>query len=408
MPWFLFAGILLFALNLRGPIVAIAPILGQLQSDLGLPSAAAGLLTSLPVLCFALVTPLAASLIKHAGAERAVMISLVGILIGTIVRTQDGFQAAVFGTTIIGAAITIGNVVVPVIVRRDFPAARVGIVTGAYTAALNIGAMITSLLTVPLADAIGWRAAVTAWGVLATAAAIVWGQAAGWRRTLLGEKTSRDGSADIIGPERGPHAPAWRSLTTWILTLAFAGQAFSYYGLTAWLPMLLVQSLGMTTQTAGISSAAFQVFAVVGALGVPLLAGRWRPWLVVALVAVLWLSAPVGLILAPEAWLLWTTLAGAAQGGGITIVFILNVRIAATNDQARGLSAFVQGCGYAIAAAGPAVIGAVHEASGDWVAPLYVLTASALVLGVCGVAAGVRAETRHPEEAVPAAQAAGD
>lgn len=406
MPWFLLAGILLFALNLRGPIVALAPVLEQLRADLGLSSAAAGLLTSLPVLCFALVTPLAASLIKHAGAERAVLISLIGILIGTFVRTMGGFEYAVIGTIVIGAAITIGNVVVPVVVRRDFPAERVGIVTGTYTAALNVGAMITSLLTAPLADAIGWRAAVTAWGVLAIIAIFVWGQAAGWRRTLLGGGSGRNSTVDDASLGPVPHAAAWRSLTTWILTLAFAGQAFSYYGLTAWLPTLLIQTLGMTPQAAGTSSAAFQIFAVVGALGVPLLAGRWRPSRLVALIAVLWLTAPVGLILAPEAWLLWTTLAGAAQGGGITIILILIVRIARTNDQARGLSAFVQGCGYAIAAAGPAVIGAVHQASGDWIAPMYVLTASILILGICGVAAGVRAEERHPEP--PASERAKD
>jgi CP family cyanate transporter-like MFS transporter len=398
MPWFLLAGVLLFALNLRGPIVALAPVLEQLRLDLGLSSAAAGLLTSLPVLCFALVTPLAAVLIKRAGPEQAVLISLLGILIGTLVRAMGGFDYALVGTIVIGAAITIGNVVVPVIVRRDFPAERVGHVTGTYTATLNIGAMITSLLTAPLAEAIGWRAAITAWAVLVIVAIVVWGQAAGWRRTVLGERSRTAKSAQSA---RVPHAAAWRSLTTWILTLAFAGQAFSYYGLTAWLPTILVQTLGMTPQDAGTSSSAFQIFAVVGALGVPLLAGRWRPSRLVALITLLWLTAPVGLVVHPEAWLLWTSLAGAAQGGGVTIVFILIVRIARTNDQARGLSAFVQGCGYAIAAAGPFIIGAVHQASDDWIAPMYVLAASVLVLGVCGVAAGVRAEARHPESPEP-------
>ncbi len=405
MPWFLLVGILLFALNLRGPIVALAPVLEQLRLDLGLTSAAAGLLTSLPVLCFALVTPLAASLIKHAGAERAVLISLIGILLGTLVRVLGGFDYAVIGTIIIGAAITIGNVVVPVVVRRDFPAERVGIVTGTYTAALNTGAMITSLLTAPLAQAIGWRGAITAWAVLIIVAVIVWGQAAGWRRTVLGEG---QGSADSPRQGAAAHTAAWRSLTTWLLTLAFAGQAFSYYGLTAWLPTILIQTLGMTPEAAGSSSSAFQIFAVVGALGVPLLAGRWRPSTLVAVIALTWLTAPVGLILSPELWLLWTTLAGVAQGGGITIVFILIVRIARTNDQARGLSAFVQGCGYSIAAAGPFVLGAVHQVSGDWVAPMYVLAASVLVLGVSGIAAGVRAEARHPNSPEPVGDHAQD
>jgi CP family cyanate transporter-like MFS transporter len=129
-----------------------------------------------------------------------------------------GFDYAVIGTIVIGAAITVGNVVVPVVVRRDFPAERVGIVTGIYTAALNTGAMITSLLTAPLAQAIGWRGAITAWAVLIIVAVVVWGQAAGWRRTVLANSWGRHrtpprGEASPPGSSPWP-SPGRRSPTT--------------------------------------------------------------------------------------------------------------------------------------------------------------------------------------------------
>ncbi|SMG34549.1 MFS transporter [Agreia pratensis] len=392
MPWFLLVAVVLFALNLRGPIVAIAPVIGQIRDDLGLSAATAGLLTSLPVLCFALATPLAAALIARAGPERAVLISLAGILVGTLIRAQGGFAVAVIGTLVIGIAITVGNVVVPVVVRRDFPASRVGIVTGVYTATLNVGAMLTSLCTAPLAEWLGWRAAITAWAVLLVAAIIIWGQAAGWRRSVLGERVTAPDSSEAPPA----HSASYRSLTAWLLMLAFGGQAFSYYGITTWLPTILHEVQGLDDKSAGASSSVFQVLAVVGALGVPVLANRWRPGSVVGLVGTLWLAMPLGLLLAPELWPLWSVVGGAAQGGGITIVFIIIVRMSTSNDQARGMSAFVQGGGYLLASTGPSIVGAVHEASGGWTAPLIVVTASVLVLLIFGITASARVESRHP------------
>jgi CP family cyanate transporter-like MFS transporter len=393
MPWLLLVAIVLLAFNLRGPIVALAPVLAEIRADLGLSATAAGLLTTLPVLCFAVASPFAVGLIARAGAERAVLISLAGVLLGTVVRALGGYEFAIAGVLILGVAITIGNVVVPVIVRRDFPPGRVGIVTGTYTAAMNVGSMLTSLATAPLADLIGWRAAVTSWAILVVIAAIVWGQAAGWRRSLLGEgREEREAQAR----DRVPHTASWRSLTAWLLTLALAGQTFSYYGITAWLPTLVGDRLGISPQAAGAGSSLFQLLAVVGALGVPLLAGRWRPWHVMTAISLAWIVTPLGLLFAPELWIVWSSIGGAAQGGGITIIFMIIVRMSTSDAQARGLSAFVQGVGYAVAATGPIVIGAVHELSGDWIAPMIVITISVLALAGFGIASALRAEARHP------------
>ncbi len=96
----------------------------------------------------------------------------------------------------------------------------------------------------------------------------------------------------------------------------------------------------------------FQILAVVGALGVPVLASRWRPRAIIALVAFLWLAMPLGLLFAPQLWLLWSVLGGAAQGGGITVIFIVIVRIVSSDADARRMSAFVQGGGYLLGSAG--------------------------------------------------------
>ena len=426
--WLTTLAIVLIALNLRGPIVATAPVLDQMIGDLRLSAVVAGLLTSIPVLCFALASPLASGLIVKLGPERAVSIGLAGVLVGTVLRALGTSSWLYVGTIVIGVAITVGNVVLPVIIRRDFSPERVGFVTGIYTSALNVGSMITSLATAPIAAAVGWPLALITWGVLAVLAAVVWSIAVGPRVAFgrgrpAGVAGGVGGVADApgaSGPDDATRAsspgagstsasdvltggisvvdeasaardaaerrrPLLRRATTWGLMLAFSGQAFAYYGLTAWMPTLLRDEVGLTREAAGASSSIFQILAVVGALGVPLLALRVRPAVVIAIIAVCWTAMPLGLLFAPEMWFFWSLFGGAAQGGGITIVFIVIVRMASTDDDARRLSALVQGGGYAIASLGPLAIGALHDVSGGWQLPMVGVFLSTVVLGVSGV-----------------------
>lgn len=412
--WLLPAAIVLIALNFRGPIVATAPVIGDVRADLGLTATIAGLLTTIPVLCFALATPFASWVIAKADPERAVSLSLVIVLVGTVVRSVPSSAALLIGTAVIGIGITIGNVVIPVVIRRDTSPERVGLVTGVYTSALNVGSMITSLGTAPLAALWGWPVAIALWALFALIAAAAWTYAVGgrtaWRRPL---PSAQDEPLPVTGPidqvlDTGairtaraaeaarvaaaePIRPA-RRLITWGLTLAFGGQAFSYYALTAWIPTLLHDEIGFSKASSGASSSVFQILAVVGALGVPLLATRWRPRAIIALVGFLWLAMPLGLLFAPQLWLLWSVLGGAAQGGGITVIFIVIVRIVSSDADARRMSAFVQGGGYLLGSAGPLVAGALHGATGTWTAPLLVVLVSVLTLGVAGTIAARRVD----------------
>ncbi|WP_146251623.1 MFS transporter, partial [Modestobacter versicolor] len=173
LPVLLLAGVLLVALNMRGPLVAIAPVTDDLRRDLAVGAGTIGLLTSIPVLCFGLAAPLASLLIARTGVHRAVLVSMAGVLAGTLLRSLGSPAAAIAGTVVIGLAITVANVVVPVVIGRDFPGAT-NVVTAAYTAALNLGSTLTSALTAPLAELVGWQAALAAWGLLVAVAAAVW------------------------------------------------------------------------------------------------------------------------------------------------------------------------------------------------------------------------------------------
>ena len=371
------AAILLYALNLRGPIVALAPVIERVSVGLGISTATAGLLAGIPVFCFALAVPFASYLMRKVGLESAVVFSLLGVLIGTVIRSADGTPAAFAGMAIIGTAITIGNVSVPVIIGRDFPD-HVGTVSGLYTAALNVGSVMTTLATAPLAAVIGWRWALAAWGVLVLVALIVWRMASARR---IAESSLR--VDPVVAPGAPTHNSVWKRWDAWALVFAFGTQSFTYYGLTAWLPTLLADRQGLTAEGAGGFSAVFQLFGIAGALGIPfLLRGRTPLKFISVLMTLCWFAFPAGLLFAPSWFLVWICIGGLAQGGNFTVLITLMVQRSRSQAESRQMSAMVQGLGYSLAALGPFAIGAVFSASGNWNSPIWVTFGALSVMGV--------------------------
>jgi CP family cyanate transporter-like MFS transporter len=400
----LLASIVLLAMNLRTPIVAVAPVLDRIVADIGLSAVAAGLLTSLPVLAFAVTTPVAATVLGRIGPDLAVALSLLGIIVGVAIRSAGDGAALFVGTVVMGFAITLGNVLAPVLIRRSYPPGRRATVTGLYTAALNVGSMLTLVGTVPLSDVVGWRLGLDSWSILAVLALGVWVAAIGWRRIIRAERLDPRVAAPATSPspesdqradtipaeamtETAPHPIVQRSRhgrspigLFWVLGIAFGGQAFSYYGLTAWLPQILSAVSDIPTAGSSAGSSLFQICAIVGALGVPLLTTRlpYR-WILVSVVA-LWALVPLGLLFAPALWALWLCAGGVAQGGTFTLVFIVVVELARTDSEAGRGSALVQGIGYTIGATGPSVFGALNEFSSSWTGPLVAILAAVTAL----------------------------
>ena len=389
----LLVAVLVFALNLRTPITSLPPVMADVASGLGLDQTLAGLLVGIPALCFSVVAPAASALIARFGSYPAVTIALVGVIAGTLIRSAGtgtaGVVAAFAGTVVLGSAITVGNVVVPVIIARDFPA-RAALATGLYSSTMNLGSVFATSLTAPFAALLGWRGAIASWSLVAVVALVVW---------LVTTRRRQDpqvprATAVPVRAERPDET--WggvlRRPITWALTVAFAGQSFSYYAVTGWLPELLRDLLDVSVTTAGNAAAPFQGLAIAGSVLVPLaLAARVPMRGAAVTMGLLWVSLPVGLLLMPQWWLLWVSLAGIAQGGNFVVIFTLVAQRCRTVAQTRRTVAAVQAFGYAVAATAPAVIGAVHAASGGWNAALLVMLGSTLALGTAELVA-----TRRP------------
>ncbi|MCX6503047.1 MAG: MFS transporter [Microbacterium sp.] len=383
----LVVAIVLAAAMLRAPIVAVAPVARQISADLGVSAAVIGLFTSIPVLAFALCSPLAVALVRRGGANFALAVGLLGAVVGCLIRSADGFVLALVGTAVMGIFLTIGNVVIPVVIAREFPPERVHLMTGVYTSAINVGTMTVTVATAPLATGLGWRAAIAVWAVFGIAAVATWVALRGMRGVFVPHPDPHAARDAADGPRRS----ILRAGTTWALGAAFAGQAFSYYAMTAWLPTLLIDG-GFGIAAAGAIAALFQVAGIAGALLTPLLTRRSIVGSVV-LVAAGWATVPLGFLLAPDLWWLWCLLGGAAQGGGLTVIFIMISALGGDQHEVTGRSGLVQGLGYGVAAVGPTVVGALHEVSHGWTAPLLVVVAAVALFGVAG--AGVAGRIRH-------------
>ncbi|MGZ0711017.1 MFS transporter (plasmid) [Coraliomargarita sp. W4R53] len=419
MPWLVITGVLLASLSLRGPIVAPTPVLRLIEQDLGIGAATAGLLTTAPVLMFAALTPLAVLVIRRAGAELALMLSLSGVLVGTFVRALPGFGSMLVGMFVIGAFITIGNVVIPVIIRRDVPPSRVALVTAAYAATLNVGSLITSIGTAPLAEVIGWHWALVSWSVLTVAGIVLWGVHIGRSRGVLdagdglsgepaGESvtgslrvvrdaagaeidaTTITGPLPVVGPRRDSRSLLRRPVA-WFLVASFALQCTIYYGLTTWLPTIASDELGLGSTSAGAVASIYQGAGIAGAFLVPFLA-RFAPrWVAPLVICASWLTISIGLLIAPQLLWVWLIIGAVGHAGGFVVIFSSLVAVSRSDGEAAGLSAMVQGFGYAIGALGGPAVGALHEATGGWTAALVLVLVLAVLYCVALLAAVVTA-----------------
>jgi CP family cyanate transporter-like MFS transporter len=313
---------------------------------------------------------------------------MAALALGIAVRPWGGFALMLAATVLLGVAIAGTNVLLPAIARRDF-ADQPGPIMSTVTTSLLVSATIPAVLTVPLASIVGWRAALAGWALMAGAALAVWWLATG-RTPHRAAAAARDGHEMDGGGRTGenptPASSAWRTPAAWVLGVFFGVQALMFYATTAWLPTMLQAYGGLDAAAAGTALSLFQLLGIAGAITVPMLIrGQRLRYIVVVVVAVLWMVLFAGLLLAPAAWPLWCAVGGVAQGGGIAIGLSLITMRSSGSGAARTVSAMVQTVGYCLGATGPVLIGGLAAATTGWTAPFSVLIALSAMLGALGI-----------------------
>jgi CP family cyanate transporter-like MFS transporter len=369
--------VVLTALNLRPAITSVGPLLDVARSSLGASHTWAGILTTIPVLCFAIAGPVAPTLSRRVGIRAATGLALAVLASGIGLRVLDSSLVMLGGTLVAATGIAIIAVLMPVVVKSSFPA-RIGLITGVYTAALQFGAVLGFALTPPLEVALGgWRPALASWAFLAAAALVVWLVAARNGHRPAATATTAVGDRSLL-----------RSPLAWAVTIFFGLQALIAFVMIGWLPQVLMDA-GVSRGDAGLLLGLLSLIALPISLLVPPLAvrrGSQSGWIVG--LGGCGLAGLSGLLVAPGAApLLWTVLLGLGMSVFSLALTIIAVRARTSEDTAR-LSGMAQGFGYLLAAVGPFLFGLLHDVTGGWEVPFAMLIGVLLVQIVVGALAG--------------------
>ncbi|HET6527702.1 MAG TPA: MFS transporter [Balneolaceae bacterium] len=375
----LIAGIVLIALNLRPALASIGPLISTIRQDTGLSNTMLGLLTTLPLLAFAVISTLTPLFTRRWGIEGVLAGALALLTGGIFLRVIPAEWALFGGTLLLGIAIAFGNVLLPGLVKRDFPN-HAGIMTAVYSGMLGLGATIAAGISVPLANEVGWHWALGLWGILSFIAFIIW-------LPQLKDLTVPRSKRNFFHAIKA----LMGSTTAWQIALFMGLQSLAFYVILAWLPDLL-QHMGLEADAAGWMLSLSQGMGVIGTLVIPVWAEKMTDqrklvWVLVILEVI----SLVGLML-PEPFLiwLWVSLIGLTLGGSFGLALLFIVLRAHDTETATELSGMAQSIGYLLAAVGPTLFGALHDITHAWFVPLLFL----LIIAIAKLFAGLGAA--HP------------
>jgi MFS transporter, CP family, cyanate transporter len=377
--------------NLRTAVSNLPPLFPDLQTRLHLSSAALSLLAAIPVICFGAAAAFAAWLNRRFGEEVVLLAALVVLTAGLALRGAAPGVMLFPGTVLAASAIAILNVLLSSMIKRRRPA-QAGLLISTYLTALCVGAIIASLLAVPLYHASGGsvRLALGLWAAPAALAVLLWlpqlrFRAAGAARPTPAYNKSAYNKPAYSTP---PHIKVHRYPLAWQV-MAFMGlQSLLYYAALSWLPTIF-QDRGTSAVTAGNLLALMGAGNLIGATVVPLLAHRTASQRALVIPSM----TAMGVGLAGSLWAplgsapFWNLVLGIGQGSALGLAIFFMVARAPHPAAAASLSAFAQSAGYLVASAGPLELGLLHSATGSWSLPVALL----LVLCGCGLVAGLLA-----------------
>jgi CP family cyanate transporter-like MFS transporter len=375
---FLASALVLVALNLRPSLTSIGPLLPEAMQGTGLDPAEAGLITTIPILCLGVFGLSSTWWTRRLGTERTILLFLLALAAALAVRVLGTAAALVAGCAVGGLAIGIVNVLIPGLIKREFPDQAANM-TGLNATALAAGAAVAAGASVPLADALGgWARSLAFWAAPALVAAAVWSFQAAPRPAAP--------PAAAIGVAR---TGLWRDPLAWQVTGFMGLQSSLAYAIFAWLAPML-RDRGLSPVEAGLIVSGCILVNMPAALVAPWLSTRGKDQRAAVLaVMVLSIVGLAGLLFAPlEGRWLWAVILGLGQGAAFALALALVVFRSGDAATAARLSSMSQGVGYTIAACGPLFMGLLRSWTGGWTAPAILFMAIAAGATICGLGAG--------------------
>lgn len=361
------AAIIFIGISVRAPVTSLPAVLGEIQDAYDLSPSASGLLTSLPVLCFGIGAAVIARLARRFGTNRVLIVSLLALTLFVWIRPFTGVTVFFLATIGVGLAISAGNVLLPVVVRRDFYH-RQGPVLSTATTSMSGGAALAAIGTIPLWVLFGWQWALALWGVITLIAVLTFSAFTGPEARLA----DVDGSTSV-----------WKLPGAWVMAVFFGLNSGLYYASTHWLPTILPDLAGITTAQAGVAASIFQFGGLAGTLTVPLFITRvYRRQLLATAITAMFAIYTFGLLLAPQFYLVWMIPGAYAQGGVFALLVSLYVLRSPNLNMVRDVAGMTQTLGYFLSALAPVSVGALFEFTGSWTAPLTLMAIMSALLVV--------------------------
>jgi MFS transporter, CP family, cyanate transporter len=401
----LVVGVTALGFNLRGAITSLPPVFPELQGRLHLSAAEVSVLAATPVICFGVVSAFAAWFARRLGEERVLLIAVVVLTLGLLLRAVAAGPLLFPGTILAAAAIAVMNVLLSSLIKRRWPQ-RAGFLIGLYITALSLGAIVGSLVSVPLWNATSGSVPVTlGWLALPAAlGAILWlpqcyptrlRRAEGRRppvvicRSSLATPSSVRTATRAFGSRGLPSSRGiWKQALAWQVTIFMGTQSLLYYAALSWLPSIL-RDRGESAAGAGDLLALMGVGNLAVSLMVPMLAQRMRSQhLLVVPTVVMMVAGLAGAVYAPlGSVVVWVLILGAGQNAALSLAIFFTMARAPHPAAAASLSSMAQAAGYLLASAGPLEVGLLHSATGSWNPPIAVLFALNAVLLAAGLLA---------------------
>lgn len=371
----------LVATLMRPAVTAVGPVIDRISADTGIPLALLGSLSTIVLITWAIVSPFAHGVGRRFGLGGAVLAAMGLLAVGAIVRSLPGSTAWLWiGTAIIGIALAIGNVLLPAVIKRDFPL-RVPMMMGVYSAILGGAGAVASGLAVPIANATGsdtgtgWRLSLLLTGAAVAPLALV-----AWWLVSRHEIRAMRAAAPVPASRLG----IWRDPVAWQVAGYMGVQSTTFYVLVTWIATMSLDT-GRSDTLAGIDVMVYQVFSLVGSLTVALAMRGRGARLTPAALPLLGIAGIAGLMLWPDAIGFWVVPLGVFSGMSLGVSLTLMAERARDHGASSALSGMSQAVGYAIAAVGPALFGAVHAITGSWTLALVILLVTMTLQGWIGV-----------------------
>lgn len=375
-------GIMLIASALRTPITGVAPMLGMIRETSGISATEAGLLTTLPLLAFAAISPFAAGLARRYGIERSLFAAMLVVATGIALRSTGPLWALFVGTGTLGAGIAVANVLLPGLLKRDFPD-RVASLTGFYAIMSGVAQALASTAAIPLAQLPGssWHLSLAATLIFPVAALIAWAP-----------QLQMPATAERAASPSHDRGHLWRSALAWQVTGFLGFTSLVFYVIVGWLPSILAEA-GYSPAIAGSLHGLCQLAIAVPGLLLGTAVKRMKDQRAMTIgVALTTCLSLLGLWQLPALAALWIALFGFGAGAAFMLGLSFVSLRASNSQEAAALSGMAQCLGYSLAAAGPPLAGLAHDATGNWSLVLGACAIATLLMAVLGSLAG-RART---------------